>query len=521
MWQAFAPSPLNRRWRPESSGVRRPGPTRGPGRSPFSSRPCRPVGAPSLARSGSSLLPIASQGQRYNKEALWKVLAGRHDLDKPQEPEEQLVKVSRLVSHHGYDTKTKESDVALLKLEHPLVFNEFVRPIDVWMGPLLDLTKCTITGWGSTRENGPRVNRLQEVNVTILPSNTCNEYYNGRIRPSMFCAGKEEGGVDACQGDSGGPLSCFTGTRHELAGLVSWGVGCGRAKKPGVYTKVQEHMRWISEVMNDNILLEDDLTEEAEDKCGKQRHLNCDRTLGPAGISVSQGGRIQVDNVTESCPFSWPWMVSLQSNKKHYCSGALIHHRWVVTAKHCSISAKQDVAVLGLHDLNQKSSQTILVDDVISPMHDANFPPQSDLSLLRLSVPARLGPKVSPICVPEEDEELDDSWTCFTAGWGKTKATENINPSKLHQAKLTLVNETTCVEKWGDFVNNAHICSHPAGSASCTGDSGAPLFCQKRDTYFLFGVVSWGSWWCNEDKPAIFTRVPEYKSWIGVETDDQ
>uniref|UniRef100_A0A8C8DI18 Peptidase S1 domain-containing protein n=1 Tax=Oryzias sinensis TaxID=183150 RepID=A0A8C8DI18_9TELE len=39
----------------------------------------------------------------------------------------------------------------------------------------------------------------------------------------------------------------------------------------------------------------------------------------------------------ESCPFSWPWMVSLQSNRKHFCSGVLIHQRWVLTAKHCSV----------------------------------------------------------------------------------------------------------------------------------------------------------------------------------------
>uniref|UniRef100_A0A8C6P6Q5 trypsin n=1 Tax=Nothobranchius furzeri TaxID=105023 RepID=A0A8C6P6Q5_NOTFU len=128
----------------------------------------------------------------------------------------------------------------------------FVRPIDLWMTPLPDLMRCTITGWGSTRESEQERFGLVGVNVSILSSVDCNEYYGGRVRASMFCAGKDEGGADACQGDSGGPLSCFTGTRHELAGLVSWGVGCGRAKRPGVYTKVQEHVEWISGIMSES-----------------------------------------------------------------------------------------------------------------------------------------------------------------------------------------------------------------------------------------------------------------------------
>lgn len=62
MWQGCGPSSLSRRWSPGSLGGTRPGLTHGPGRCPFSLPPCRPVGAPSSAHSGLSLLLTASRG---------------------------------------------------------------------------------------------------------------------------------------------------------------------------------------------------------------------------------------------------------------------------------------------------------------------------------------------------------------------------------------------------------------------------------------------------------------------------
>lgn len=94
-------------------------------------------------------------------------------------------------------------------------------------------TKATVLGWGRVEEGGARSDVLRKAIVPIVGDSCASSYdtYNPDI---MTCAGYPQGGTDACQGDSGGPLV----VGDTLIGIVSFGDGCAKAGKPGVYTKV-------------------------------------------------------------------------------------------------------------------------------------------------------------------------------------------------------------------------------------------------------------------------------------------
>lgn len=106
---------------------------------------------------------------------------------------------------------------------------------------------------------GPIPLRVREAEIPIVSDTECIRKVNAVtekifiLPASSFCAGGEEGN-DACQGDGGGPLVCQDDGFFELAGLVSWGFGCGRVDVPGVYVKVSSFIGWINQIISVNNL---------------------------------------------------------------------------------------------------------------------------------------------------------------------------------------------------------------------------------------------------------------------------
>ncbi|XP_068612163.1 hepatocyte growth factor activator [Brachionichthys hirsutus] len=147
-------------------------------------------------------------------------------------------------------------DIVLIKLKRQngrcASRTQFIRPICLpdKSTAFPDEYCCAISGWGHMHEKAERYSSLQEGGVRLIPHHACRkpEVYGNHVTADMLCAGLH-GCVDACQGDSGGPLACSRNDVSFLYGIISWGDGCGRSGKPGVYTKVANYMDWINSVI--------------------------------------------------------------------------------------------------------------------------------------------------------------------------------------------------------------------------------------------------------------------------------
>ncbi|MCX4987972.1 MULTISPECIES: serine protease [unclassified Streptomyces] len=174
-----------------------------------------------------------------------KVISGRGDLLSSDGKE---IPVRDIWVNPQYDSDTNAGDFGVLTLAEPLPAASVIR-----MAPSGDPayepgTAAVVYGWGDMTGGGDYARSLRAADVHVLPDASCEQAYPGSASGtydavSMVCAGEPTGGRDACQGDSGGPLVA----QGRLIGLVSWGIGCGRADSPGVYTRVSEAVQALGE----------------------------------------------------------------------------------------------------------------------------------------------------------------------------------------------------------------------------------------------------------------------------------
>ena len=206
------------------------------------------------------------------------VLVGTHDLERGG----RRIDVQAIHLHEGYSAYSTENDIALLELARPArvpavslpdarrvasiaapgttataIGWGLLRPLRCEPGSKPDAFECDARGGGighfvddltgrPVQESDVFTSRLMEVELPLVDERTCLDAYPGKpIDNRTLCAGLRRGGKDSCQGDSGGPLVVSDGGTWVQAGVVSWGAGCAKPGKYGVYTNVGTFASWV------------------------------------------------------------------------------------------------------------------------------------------------------------------------------------------------------------------------------------------------------------------------------------
>ncbi|XP_013855661.1 coagulation factor X [Austrofundulus limnaeus] len=163
---------------------------------------------------------------------------------------EAVHQVESIISNFNYKPVTYHNDIALIKLVTPIKFSRYILPVcipemDFAEKVLMRQQEGLVSGFGRLGEGRQASTILQRLAVPYVDRHTCMESTQLRITSRMFCAGYDTTAKDACQGDSGGPHVTRYHDTYFITGIVSWGEGCARKGKYGVYTQVSKFIPWI------------------------------------------------------------------------------------------------------------------------------------------------------------------------------------------------------------------------------------------------------------------------------------
>ena len=180
------------------------------------------------------------------------ILSGTAQLSQVGSSQGLQSAVRNIIVHPEYNSATLENDIALVRLQTPLVMSSTQQAIAIpdfsdWP---LEGDAGLASGWGLTDgdDTGSRPTRLQGVTLEVLESpgvDECGEIWSLSFYPEvMLCAGIPDEAASTCNGDSGGPLAVLRGGGQYLAGLTSFGkAGCWDAS---VFTRVTAFSSWIA-----------------------------------------------------------------------------------------------------------------------------------------------------------------------------------------------------------------------------------------------------------------------------------
>ncbi|XP_011632349.1 chymotrypsin-like protease CTRL-1 [Pogonomyrmex barbatus] len=217
---------------------------------------------------------------------------------------------------------------------------------------------------------------------------------------------------------------------------------------------------------------------------------------------------------------------TLTGEIKYSCNGVIINERTVLTTTTCAL-AKSDryklcSVLIGEYNTETDPDCNKLFCGRNTSSHDISYVIKhpgydaasfsNNIALLRLKKAIDFTATAQPICFIPEDRYVSLGSTCTVVGWGKLSG-QKAQPLTQQSLQLELVPKQQC----SDYLSQAlsvELCAK-GNCEPCSGYSGSPLLYRYADTYFLVGVLSYGSS-CDSSTifPSAFVNVQRYTRWI-------
>ncbi|KAM3585222.1 uncharacterized protein V6R79_010780 [Siganus canaliculatus] len=257
--------------------------------------------------------------------------------------------------------------------------------------------------------------------------------------------------------------------------------------------------------------------------CQPQDAVACGRPLTVFSPRVIRG---------QICPKGHcPWQALLTRNQAYECGAIVLSDQWILTAAHCIWKKPTNSfqVVVGEHDL-EVAEKTEQVRHVVKAVihrgyNKTNY--DTDLAMLKLNRPVRLGTYVIPICLPARNSTFGRTMATIrhstVSGWGRLSP-QGPPARILQRLDLPRVPLQECRLHTRLTVTRNMLCAghRTGGQDACQGDSGGPLVTRYKKTWFLTGVVSWGKGCAGENLYGIYARVSNFLGWIeevrGIDT---
>uniref|UniRef100_A0A4W3J0E0 Coagulation factor X-like n=1 Tax=Callorhinchus milii TaxID=7868 RepID=A0A4W3J0E0_CALMI len=194
---------------------------------------------------------VLTSAHCVNRLNSFQVIVGEHNLY-IDEGSEQIFNVSKTHIHSRYSPETFENDIALIKLEEPINFNNFTLPIclpekdfaDVF---LMNSEYGATSGWKVKERNVQQPFLLSVPFAPFAEYAKCEKEQPFPVVHKMFCAGFEEIADPMCYLTKGSPFV----TKHRgvwfLTGILSLGAEEFECTLP-IYTKVSRYVKWIQKM---------------------------------------------------------------------------------------------------------------------------------------------------------------------------------------------------------------------------------------------------------------------------------